>query len=162
MNIIFPRCFLIFAFIALVGCNPADKSPEFEPLRKLVISGQYEKAITQLEAYLAAHPRGKHASRAGLFLFKANFASSQYAEARKWCEWTIQQHPESLEARKCEFKLGLILIAQEDLEGALSQFEMVASSTRNPLRTEAEFFVKDLKSRIASEERELIGEVERE
>ena len=119
-------------------------------MRALVISGNHDQAIASLEAYAAEHPRGKHASRAGLFLFKANFAKRDYAEARKWCDWTIQNHPNSLEARKCEFKLGLVLMAQQDLGGALKQFEAVVSSNRNPLRPEATFFVDELKAQIAA------------
>ena len=127
--------------ISTIGCARQDET-NFESCRALVLAGKYEQAITALEAYVETHPDSKQASRAGLFLFKANFAKGDLDSARKWCEWTIQKFPDSLEARKCEFKLGLVFLAQEKFQEAKQQFEFVAGSAKNPLKAEAEFFIE--------------------
>lgn len=153
MNKYMSNYLVALASLALAGCQPEGKSTPFEPLRKLVVQGQYDKAVPALKDYIDKHPGGKHASRAGLFLFKASLAKGDYDEATRWCEWTLQNHPDSLEARKCEFKLGLIQLAKEDLPEALKQFETVASSNQNPLRPEAEFFVDHLRAQMGAENR---------
>jgi len=142
----------VFALALSAGCEKPRKSSNFDQARRLVLQGQYDAAISSLEEQIKLKRDSRHASRAGLFLFKANFAKGNYEEAKKWCQWTIDEHPESLEATKCKFKLGLVLMAQEAYPEALQRFETIAASTDNPLRPEATFFVSHLKTIIAKQD----------
>ena len=143
---------MVLAVVLFSGCQQkpgaakAAKPAKFESIRAMVLAGRYDTAITSLESYIAAD--GQHASRAGLFLFKSHFAKGDFDQAKKWCQWTIDNHPKSLEARKCEFKLGLVLLAQDKNKAALKQFEAVAASADNPLRPEATFFSNYLKQKL--------------
>lgn len=149
MNIF--QCVLLIAGCGLTilvsGCEKPVKSSRFEAMRNLVIQGDYDQAISSLEQYVSKSPTGSHASRAGLFLFKANFAKGNFDEAKKWCDWTIANHANSLEAKKCKFKIGLILLVQEKPQQALKQFQSVAASNDNPLRPEATTLVDHLKAK---------------
>ena len=136
--------------MSLTACDKPKNSARFGPMRDMVVSGKYDEAIASLEAYVDKSPTGRDASRAGLFLFKANFAKENYDEAKKWCDWTIKNHPQSLEARKCEFKTGLVLLPQDKPEEALKRFESIAIAKNNPLRPEATFFVDYLKKELAA------------
>ena len=142
------------ALAMLAGCQQqpgAANAQKFESIRAMVLAGRYDAAITSLEKYISKSADNKHASRAGLFLFKSHFAKGDFEQAKKWCQWTIDNHPESLEARKCEFKLGLVLLAQEKDKAALKQFKSVAASADNPLRPEATFFLKYMKQKLPAE-----------
>ena len=77
-------------------------------------------------------------------MFKAYFAKQDYANALKWCDWTIDRHPTSLEAKKCQFKKALIFFAQQDFPAATKQLQSVANDASNPLRPEAEQFIRTL------------------
>ena len=145
------QCRLLAAVCGLLlfvcGCEQPVKTNRFAAMRELVIQGQYDEAIESLEAEVSQSPTGPHASRAGLFLFKSYFAKGDFEEAKKWCDWTIRNHPNSLEARKCEFKIGLILLVQDQHQQALEQFQAIAASAGNPLRPEATSLVEYLEAR---------------
>ena len=129
----------------LSGCDQnSHQQSEFQTLRAKVMAGQYDQAIEPLENLVEHSPASKRASRAGLFLFKSYFAKQDYENAHKWCDWTIAHHPNSLEARKCQFKKALIFFAEQDFVAASRQFQSVASDASNPLSSESRVFVKIL------------------
>lgn len=125
--------------------NPKVKpKEEFQSLRLQVIAGEYDKAIPQLESFIKENPNSKNASRAGLFLFKAYFAKNQLSDAGKWCQWTIKNHPNSLEAHKCRYKLALISLVSGNSAKTKSELKLVADDTDNPLSPEASRLLKFL------------------
>lgn len=130
------------------GCQNSTSSDHFSVMRSLVIQGNYDQAIGSLEEYASQSPNGPHASRAGLFLFKANFAKGNFDDAKKWCDWTISNHGDSLEAKKCEFKIGMIFLVQDQHQQALQQFQAIAASNDNPLRPEAAALVEHLTASV--------------
>ena len=125
---------------ALMGCGkaraPAAPKENFTG-RQLVIEGKYKEAIPELEAYLRDNPKGKFASRSGLFLGKAHLALGQMDEAEKAFADTAAKHPGTLEAHKCRYKLALVAFFRGDLHNALKRFDELANRPDGPLAPEA-------------------------
>ena len=140
------------------GCEPA-KSNRFAAMRNLVIQAKYDQAIGSLQDYVSQSPAEPNASRAGLFLFKAYFAKGNFDAAKKWCDWTIANHPTSLEAQKCEFKIGLILLVRNQSQQAIKHFRKIAAS-ESPLRPEATSMVNYLKTEQNANEKAPVGGVD--
>lgn len=160
----FNLLFLVVVLLSLVcGCEKPVQSSRFSAMRDWVIQGDYDRAIGALEAFVLELPASPDASRAGLFLFKANFAKGDFDAAREWCDWTIANHASSLEAKKCQFKIGLIHLVQDQPQQALNCFQVIAAATDNPLRPEATRLVEYLKAnqsarnQSAKEERSIGG-----
>ena len=145
---------LLIGVVILFSCHGCDRpragaqirhhSSEFGAARALVVNGEYQRAIASLTDFARQHPNSKHASRAGLFLFKANLALGNIPAARQWCEWTIERFPQSLEAHKCAYKLAMISMLEGEDEDALRQFGVLANRPCGPLAAEATAMVRFL------------------
>ncbi len=136
------RCVLLsFVFLAaLTGCGKAGASAASKENftgRQLVIEGKYKEAIPVLEAYLRENPKGKYASRSGLFLGKAHLALGQMVEAEKAFADTAAKQPATLEAHKCRYKLAMVSLIRGDREDALKRFDELANRPDGPLAPEA-------------------------
>ena len=124
--------------IATIGCGAArPKGGDFDNARALVVAGKYDEAVTALNAFLESHPNSKNASRAGLFLFKAHLAKGEFDKASKWCHWTVREHPGSLEAHKCRYKLAVLAMLQGQTAEAIKQFGALSDRPDGPLAAEA-------------------------
>ena len=135
--------------VAILGCQRpanAQKDQQFQDARQLVLDGKYQAAVPALEKYIDRKPKHKNASRAGLFLFKAHVAQDQFDDAAKWCEWTIREHPASLEAHKCRYKLAVLSLVQGKQEDAQKRFAQMAKNPDGPLAAEAAAMEKFLGS----------------
>ena len=141
MRLLLENKLLKYAFVLAIlisaGCSEANSTAQFRSLRSMVIAGKFNEAIPKLEKFAAENPKSVDASRAGLFLFKANFGNGDLAEARKWCDWTIKNYPSSLEAQKCKYKLAVVTMAEGDIEQATEQFAALASNPSGPYTAEA-------------------------
>ncbi len=73
-------------------------------------------------------PRGKFSSRAGLFLFKACVAQDRLDDAKRWGQWTIEHHPRSLEAHKCQYKLAMVTMMEGKPGAARERFEALGDN----------------------------------
>lgn len=135
--------------VTLPGCqqpNKPQKDQQFQAARQLVVDGKYQQAVPPLEKYIDQKPHHKNASRAGLFLFKAHLAQGQFDEATKWCEWTIREHPATLEAHKCRYKLAVLSLVQGKHDDAQQRFADLAKNPDGPLAAEAAAMEKFLGS----------------
>ncbi len=133
----------IFSLVFVWSCNhyrQEDGRDEFFAGRSLVVSGNYQRAVSVLRRYLQANPKARHASRAGLFLGKAYLALGQYQDARAAWENTVATFPGSLEGHKCRYKLAFLGMIMGDGESARRQFEELASRPNGPLAPEAKAF----------------------
>ena len=130
----------------LVACKQKQTN-EFTNARALVVEGNYKEAIARLEHFAKPKPGSPQASRAGLFLFKAYVGKNQYGDAARWCNWTIENYVESLEAHKCEYKLALLDLWQGRSQTARDKFEAMSKSI-GPLRVEAAAMARFLSGAI--------------
>lgn len=128
---------IIAIAIAIAGCGAQKKNSDFEPIRQLVCQSKFAEAIPKLEAY-----RGKHESRAGLFLGKAYLGLGQNDKARAAFEKTVRQFPDTLEAHKCQYKLAILTFLEGDQQAARVQFSKISDG---PLTGEAAAFLRFLK-----------------
>jgi len=133
------------------GCHRAGAAAggdqdDFHNGRTLVCEGKYREAIAPLEKYQREQPRGKNASRAGLFLGKAHLALEDHAAARQAFDATIKDYPDSLEAHKCRYKLGLLDLLEGKDDEALVRFEALANQPDGPLAAEALAWTRHLKA----------------
>ena len=122
------------------GCQQRGRrrgDPQFQQARQLVVDGKYEQAVAALQKYVKENPGSENASRAGLFLFKAHFAVGEFPEAAEWCQWTIREHPTTLEAHKCRYKLAVLSLVQGDTQDAIERLETLADDPDGPLAAEA-------------------------
>jgi TolA-binding protein len=109
----------------------------FQEGRTLVVQGEYEKAVPVLEDYIEKHPKGEHASRAGLFLGKALLGQGRLKDARDAFEAVVRDHPETLEGHKCRYKLAVVAMLLGDAQDAVRRFDALASRPDGPLAGEA-------------------------
>ncbi|MEL6547026.1 MAG: tetratricopeptide repeat protein, partial [Myxococcota bacterium] len=109
----------------------------FRAARTLVTQGQYEQSVQALEGYLARWPQGKHASRATLFLGKANAALGDWEAAQSAWQSTAELFPKSPEAHKARYKLAMTALWRGDPDSALRQFKSLAAEPDGPLAPEA-------------------------
>lgn len=135
---------LLFATALLLGCRDQHQTT-FHQGRSLVIAGHYDEAINELETFATSASDSKYASRAGLFLFKAHCGKGDYKAAKKWCNWTIEQHPNSLESKKCMYKLALLTLASGNIDASVVQLKQVSQSSDNPLSAEADALLAVIK-----------------
>ena len=121
------------------GCTRAKKQQarEFNEARQIVIEGDYAAGVERLKVFLQKNPKSVDASRAGLFLFKAYLAQGEFENAAKWCSWTIQEHPNSLEAHKCQYKLAMLTMLQGKQDEASKRFGELADLSKGPYSAEA-------------------------
>lgn len=134
-----PAWVLVAVFVGLTSCQPqrGGADEQFRGARLLVVQGKYQEATAALEKFLEQKPADKNASRAGLFLFKAYLAQGQFADATKWCDWTIRNHPDSPEAHKCRYKLAVLAMIQGRQDDAKKRFAEIAAKPDGPLAAEA-------------------------
>jgi len=128
MRILVPLLILM----SMAGCGQRSQSESFESIRRLVCEGRHAEAIPRLEAY-----KGRHQSRAGLFLGKAHLGLGDLDQARKSFSDTIRDFPDSLEAHKCRYKLALLALLDGDSEAAKVQFADLSNEANGPLVAEA-------------------------
>ena len=121
---------LLLMMIFLVhGCRNNDEEKTlFFSGRTLVTEGRYNDAIPLLNQYMAEHPNGNYASRAGLFLGKSHLALESFGEARNAWQMVIDNYPKSLEAHKSAYKLAILDFLQGDTEEALAQFKKLSGN----------------------------------
>ncbi len=131
------RILCLSVLLLFAGCLKSNPTANFNSLRSLVIAGKFNEAIPKLEKFAAENPKSVDASRAGLFLFKANFANGDFAEARKWCDWTIKNYPASLESQKCKYKLAMVTLAEGKIDEAAKQLDVLAKNANGPYTAEA-------------------------
>jgi len=138
---LFPVTLALLAILTVsAGCQQQEKSTDnFESIRLQVCQGKYEQAIPALEAY-----RGKHESRAGLFLGKAWLGIGDYGKAREAFEITVKKFPGTLEDHKARYKLAWLSWVEGDAAQAKQQFEALANRPDGPLAAEAAAFAKAL------------------
>jgi len=136
-----PAILLALLVIATaIGCDAISHKhgkAMFQQGRDLVVTGRYRAAVPILNQYLHLHPRGKHASRAGLFLGKAYLALGDIAKAREAWSQTSQNFPTTLEGHKCRYKLALLLMLEGERDKAAAAFGQLADAPDGPLAAEA-------------------------
>jgi TolA-binding protein len=138
--------------IVLPACPDKQAGSAFLQARELVTQGQYEAAIPMLESYLETTPQGKHASRAGLFLGKANLALGKVEEARKAWRMTVETYPTTLEGHKCRYKLAFLDAMEGKDQQAYEAFRALAENPDGPLAPESIAWAAYLKKRMAEEQ----------
>ncbi|MEQ8791168.1 MAG: tetratricopeptide repeat protein [Pirellulaceae bacterium] len=136
---------------ASTGCQNAGaaadaKQDDFSNGRALACEGKYQQAIAPLEKYLREQPRGKNASRAGLFLGKAHLALEDFPAAKKAFQMTIDNYATSLEAHKSKYKLAMIALLEGDHNDALARFTSLVDKPDGPLAAEALAWSRHLKA----------------
>ncbi|QGJ70205.1 Hypothetical protein PBC10988_18990 [Planctomycetales bacterium 10988] len=125
----------LFCLFAMVGCEP---HVSMEAERQLVVEGQYEKGIEALETYLRNNPESAEASRAAFFLGKAHLGADKSLDgATIIFEKILRDFPDSLEAHKSKYKLGMIALWMGDIDMALARFRPLAEVPDGPLAPEA-------------------------
>lgn len=125
--------------VSLAGCKSASGEGKdvFKEGQALVEAGQYEQAIPVLRGYLTDSPRGEKAAKAGLFLAKAQMALQRWPDARATLDKVIAEHPGTLEAHKCRYKLGLVSLFSGDRADALKRFADMADHPDGSLASDA-------------------------
>lgn len=129
---------IIAAACSCLGCGGKEgASDEFLAARQMVVDGKYAAAAQSLENYVDKNPQASDASRAGLFLGKAFLAQNDLVQAEKWFQWTVDNHPRSLEGHKCRYKLAVCALLSGERDDALKRFQDLAASPDGPLAAEA-------------------------
>jgi TolA-binding protein len=116
---------------------PGRERSLFSEGRLLVTDGHYQEAIGALRGYLGEYPDGSYGSRARFFVAKAYLGLGQLALARVEFQTTIKIYPESLEAHKSRYKLGMIDLWEGKRRQAHLRFQELAEAPDGPLAPEA-------------------------
>lgn len=135
------------------GAGTAERD-EFLAARQLVVDGKYQEATGRLEAFVAAHPGSKFNSRAGLFLGKAYLAQDDMPQAKKWFQWTVDHHAQTLEGHKCRYKLAMCSVLEENYGDASERFAALANKPDGPLAAESTAWLRWLQKQNAEEDNE--------
>lgn len=118
--------------VTVAACNAAKPDDGFEAIRAEVCAGNYDAALPKLKAY-----RGKHESRAGLFLGKIAMVKGDFAEAKREFQRVVDTFPGSDEHHKCRYKLAVVAMLEGDRDSARKQFQALADKPDGPLAPEA-------------------------
>ena len=134
-----PSVLLVLGLVAAgARCESSREGRDvFREGRRLVTVGHYEEALPVLERYLAEHPQGRQASRAGLFVGKAHLGLGELERAALAFEATARDYPDSLEAHKSRYKLALIALLRGERGDARARFAALAEAPDGPLAPEA-------------------------
>ncbi len=144
--------FVTFIYYHFYGGPPESKnfsSGHFGKGRSFVTHGEYDRGLKYLTTYDSRFPRGRNSARAGLFTGKAYLAKGNLKNARIAWRKVIKKHPETLEAHKCRYKMGLTYLIDGNNREALKFFKEVVSRKNGPLVPEAEAmltFIRDLEN----------------
>jgi len=118
------------------GTSSQDRDA-FLRCRNLVTVGNYQEASHCLEQFTQAHPHSKFASRAGLFLGKAELGQGHLDKARRaWLD-VKTQYPRTLEGHKVQYKLAVLLMLEGKRDEAQRAFRSMADAPSGPLAPEA-------------------------
>ncbi|WP_425394976.1 tetratricopeptide repeat protein [Aeoliella sp.] len=149
---------LLLVAAVVLGCTSCGNGAgtaqrdQFLAARQLVVDGKYQEATAPLEAFITQHPGNKFCSRAGLFLGKAYLAQDDMAQAKKWFQWTVDNHAQTLEGHKCKYKLAMCAVLEEQYDKASDQFATLAEKPDGPLAAEATAWQRWLKKQAAKPE----------
>ena len=132
------------------SCGKKDHSSPskdaFLHCRHLVNTGQYQDASNCLRGYARDYPNSKFASRAGLFLGKAELALGNFENARTAWQGVKSRHPNSLEGHKVRYKLAVLNMLEGKRAQAIQQFEAMATTPDGPLAAEAKAMARALRA----------------
>lgn len=135
--------FLLFLLMPC-GCSGNSKGNIFLQGRKAVTQGRFQKAIPVLRRYLQEKPHGKHASRALFFIAKAHIGLGEYDRAQAVFASLIREMPDTLEARKAEYKLALLDLWQGRTEKVRQRLRAITVHPDSPLVPEAQAMLRYL------------------
>ncbi|MCI5192217.1 MAG: hypothetical protein D3915_03685 [Candidatus Electrothrix sp. AU1_5] len=135
--------FLLFLLMPC-GCSRNSKGNIFLQGRKAVTQGRFQKAIPVLRRYLQEKPHGKHASRALFFIAKAHIGLGEYDRAQAAFASLIREMPDTLEARKAEYKLALLDLWQDRTKKARQRLQAITAHPDSPLVPEAQAMLRYL------------------
>ncbi len=126
--------------------RPGETRGPFGKGRQAVTEGRYQDAARLLDKYLADYPSGRNTSRAHFFLAKAQLGLGNVQRARGTFEYVIATYPDSLEAHKSRYKLGLMDLTEGKLPDARRRFAELVRSPNGPLVPEAKMMQDYLES----------------
>lgn len=129
---------------AAVAANKGKASTQFDAARTLVHQGKFAEAVAALDAFLAANPNHKFASRAHFLRAKSKMGAHETEAAQIGFADVIKRFPTSDEARKAEFKLAMIEFLNGNVDEATKQFDAIEKAANGPYTPEASVWVKYL------------------
>ena len=134
------RALLLISLLPLACDAPKASEPKakFSAGREAACNADYKEALEHLEAYVALAPQGKLASRARLFIGKAQLGLGDHAQARAAFEQVLAEHPGSPEAPKARYKLALLTLLDGKPAEAAQQFKAISDDPQgSPLAGES-------------------------
>jgi TolA-binding protein len=109
----------------------------FEAARREVHNGAFDAAIDKLTQFERLNPESRFGSRVSFLKAKSHLGLSNFVEAKKEFQSTIERFGDSEEARKSEFKLAMIDIYCEEIASAKIRLQDIVDSGNNAYLPEA-------------------------
>lgn len=133
--------------VLLAGCQARqDRAALFHNARGELMRGAYARAASEFERFLERFPDHALASRASFLLAKCHLGLNNYNVATRQFEATIREFPESEEAHKSRYKLGVIAMLSNFREAALQHFRPLVEQPDGVLAPEATALVRFLEA----------------
>ena len=116
----------ILADLAKAGTGPVSADAQFLIGQSHLTAGRFMEAVSPLEAYLAANPKGDVADIALAHLAVARLGLGQLDEAWKTMATLAERFPRSRSLAPTRLRLGEAALAAHQAERAAEQFRLVA------------------------------------
>ena len=137
--------FLVFS--CNVGCqSDTTESDSFQAARQNVHAGNFAQAIKEFKAFDSRFPKSKFASRTTFLIAKCQLGLGDYELSKQAFDDTIARFPNSLEAKKSEYKLAEIDFLEGEIESGAEKLKAIANGPANPYMPEAVAKLKTLEA----------------
>lgn len=107
------------------GGDPAAERDTYQQAFNLLKEGQYDKAITEFQAFLSSYPQGEYTANAQYWLGEANYVTRRFEVAEKEFRKVLDRHPDSNKLSDAMLKLGYTLYEQGSWDAARTTLENV-------------------------------------
>ena len=137
--------FLVFSFC--VGCqSDTTESDSFQTARQNVHAGNFAEALKEFQAFDLRFPKSKFASRTTFLTAKCQLGLGDYELSKRAFDDTIARYPNSLEAKKSQYKLAEIDFLKGEIESGVEKLKAIVNGPANPYMPEAVAKLKTLEA----------------
>lgn len=116
---------------ASVAADPAAERDSYQQAFNLLKKGQYDRAISAFQSFLASYPSGNFTDNAQYWLGEANYVTRHFEVAGQEFRKVLEQHPDSSKSADAMLKLGYTYYELSNWEQARKTLENVIARFPN-------------------------------
>jgi len=106
----------------------AGEVPEYEAARDEYYKGNFNTAISKMDAFLANYPQSNYAGNAVYWKGESYYAQARFTDAMREFQTVLSRYPKSWKAGDSQFKIGLTYKQMGDHDAARTELNKVKAN----------------------------------